>query len=578
MKHHAYLFQAKGIQRYILEGGKLKDMVGASELVASLCRSDEQDLLQKVLDATGFKPSGISRRAGGVFMLHYDGSQKEAFKRFRALWRLAVQLAVPGVEITESCGVGNTFQDARDNARENQSGLRENSPAHLLPMAGPLAQRAQRTGGAAVPAEREEKGADQDEELDTITKAKRQMELRLRKGEIPGNGVAGRFEPNPNDFPKPENGWQWPVELEEEKPGEDEASGKDPSDKRYKFPFKGGKRWVGVVHADISGLGQLFRKVDERLKGSGDDPNKLAAECSRRSKAVEKAVEDAARWATGQVLAGPAIEEGKGKGKVPGLMPARPIVLGGDDVTIIVRADLAIPFARAFLEKLEKAPPIEGHMLTACAGIAFLKANQPFYMAHRLAEDLCKYAKAKVKENLEPGADVPSAIAFHRITTSMIDEYDDIVKNGLTTPRGYVLTRQPYLVGDFPKPGLAKLADLEKLKKWISQGDVSIGPLRNLESLLSTDFDAAKKGYLRWRQSMRAKQAGTSGAVQPGTSKTLEDEFKVLMKPLVNGGLLEELPFGEDDRTSSLFDALDWREVEPGAERDAGEDEKRDAA
>ena len=39
MSQFAYLFQAKGIQRYILEGGKLKDMVGASELVDRLCRS-----------------------------------------------------------------------------------------------------------------------------------------------------------------------------------------------------------------------------------------------------------------------------------------------------------------------------------------------------------------------------------------------------------------------------------------------------------------------------------------------------------------------------------------------------------
>jgi hypothetical protein len=48
MIQRAYLFQVKGIQRYILEGGKLRDMAGASELVASLCRSGGDDLLEKV--------------------------------------------------------------------------------------------------------------------------------------------------------------------------------------------------------------------------------------------------------------------------------------------------------------------------------------------------------------------------------------------------------------------------------------------------------------------------------------------------------------------------------------------------
>lgn len=46
MVSYAYLFEAKGIQRYIFEGGKLKDMAGASELVAALCRSARHEMLE----------------------------------------------------------------------------------------------------------------------------------------------------------------------------------------------------------------------------------------------------------------------------------------------------------------------------------------------------------------------------------------------------------------------------------------------------------------------------------------------------------------------------------------------------
>jgi hypothetical protein len=56
MPSHAYLFQAKGIQPYILDNGKLKEMAGASELVARLCRSHRADLLQL--------PSKIARNKG----------------------------------------------------------------------------------------------------------------------------------------------------------------------------------------------------------------------------------------------------------------------------------------------------------------------------------------------------------------------------------------------------------------------------------------------------------------------------------------------------------------------------------
>src|SRR6266446_2330870 len=71
-KHFAYLFEAKGIQRYILDSGPLRDLVGASDLVAGLASSDENDLIAEVLRALGVHAEGVnfSRRAGGAFCIH----------------------------------------------------------------------------------------------------------------------------------------------------------------------------------------------------------------------------------------------------------------------------------------------------------------------------------------------------------------------------------------------------------------------------------------------------------------------------------------------------------------------------
>jgi len=520
MTRHAYLFQAKGIQRYILEGGKLKDMVGASELVDRLCRSDENDLLENVLNAADFpKPRSFSRRAGGVFMLHYTAAEAGAFKRFHALWRLAVAMTVPGLEFVESNGdsESDNFFGARD-AAYGKAGTRENSLASLPPMAGPLAKRAQRTGLAAVPALAKYK--EPEEELDAVTLCKRRMEFRLKDGKLSG-GVAARMTPVGIEA------LNWPRDMEED------------------FPFIGRKHWIGVIHADISGLGELWQRLKEQLKDSGNP----AEESREKSFEVEAAMIAAARCATETVLLPEVRERDR-------MLPARPIVLGGDDLTIIVRADLAISFAETFLQELEEHRIAE-HQLSACAGIAFLKANQPFSMASRLAEDLCKYAKSKVKkpENGSVLKPVPSAIAFHRITSSLIDDYDDVIKDARTVRVNgakYVLTRQPYLVGKDRKSSLARLDDLKGLRDWISCGDVSIGPLRNLESLLFVDQPAAQKGYARWLNGMSQKQG------------VKQAEFTKFFAELSHSDPSADLPFSETQDSAHatlLFDALDWREL-----------------
>src|SRR5260370_20000319 len=71
-RHVAYLFEAKGIQRWILQGGRLRDITAASNLLARAASSDTNDLLESILGQAQFAPQ-FSRRAGGAFMLHYDG-------------------------------------------------------------------------------------------------------------------------------------------------------------------------------------------------------------------------------------------------------------------------------------------------------------------------------------------------------------------------------------------------------------------------------------------------------------------------------------------------------------------------
>ena len=68
-------------------------------------------------------------------------------------------------------------------------------------------------------------------------------------------------------------------------------------------------------------------------------------------------------------------------------LPLRPLILGGDDVTFVCAAKVAVDFTRTFMQAF-KAEGIE-----SCAGIVFLPTSYPFFRGYELAEELCGAAK-----------------------------------------------------------------------------------------------------------------------------------------------------------------------------------------
>ena len=115
-------------------------------------------------------------------------------------------------------------------------------------------------------------------------------------------------------------------------------------------------------------------------------------------------------------------------------LPICPVVLGGDDLTAIIRGDLALPYAKKFINEFERETS-QGEMknllskanmdkLTACGGIAYIKASFPFYYGYKLAEELCHAAKTDAKAiNKE---NVPSCLMFHKVQDSFVQSYKDI--------------------------------------------------------------------------------------------------------------------------------------------------------
>jgi len=236
------------------------------------------------------------------------------------------------------------------------------------------------------------------------------------------------------------------------------------------FPFRGKDRRVGVVHADISGLGQLFREISDQATRP-ETVLKIATQ-------IERAIVESARAASEAIILPAALssedktyglhigEPDREFGASPSIVPARPILLGGDDITVIVRADLAISFAECLLQQIETrtrsmfeqmamSPYLEDistvdlpEALSACAGIAVVGSGDPFLVAERFAEGLCTSAKlvAKSTERSESQNVYPSALSFSVITSSRGIDYEEYQATEERVPGG------PCLLYTSPSP------------------------------------------------------------------------------------------------------------------------------
>ena len=234
--------------------------------------------------------------------------------------------------------------------------------------------------------------------------------------------------------------------------------------------------WIAVIHADGNGLGQIVKAISEN-DSSGRDFHTF-------SSLLNQSTIDAAKSAAGIVFEN-AIKNGTD-------LPFRPVVLGGDDLTVIIRGSLAMSFIQNYLEAFEKFTKenfevlaekyaVLENGLTACAGIAYVKSSFPYYYAYNLAEELC--AAAKKDSNREK-----SCIMFHKVQDSFVESYEDITKRELTTPEGHSFRYGAYYLNDTPD---------DTPDRWTI--DNLIKRIKNLDS---KDGNALKSDIRQWLSAM----------------------------------------------------------------------------
>lgn len=410
-----YVLASKGIQEYIFKGNRLKSAVGGSELIERV----PEELVGKILEKSGCKEGTdfiwLSKTAGGARLLLRDES---IAGKLTKIIPLAGSLYAPGLSLVQAVvKIKNRdaagLVDAMNEANRNVLPEMRKILFPSFPNAGPLCLRSPRTGLTAVATG---KDGPSDESMCAKLKMLKEGTSRLAKRILPENGQISL-----------------PVDISEIVGGESPAR-------------------VAVVHIDGNGLGRIvvgfLNKLKEKTKDMDQAIRKYSAFCS----AIQKATENSLRAALSDL-----IEEAASSGRR--YYPFRPLICAGDDVTIILRSRDALAFAEKFLNNFEENTKKEfsdeksglnelfeesDAMLTACAGIAYVSRNYPFYQAYELCESLCSYAKNMTERNC-------SAIAFWRMTTSKADDFkDDILKRELTVEHKetlVTLSMMPYTTG-----------------------------------------------------------------------------------------------------------------------------------
>ncbi len=391
MNNLKFLYGAavQGIQSFIFQTNELKDIAGASELVEKICTDY----------FTEFVGRGqlLVNAAGNIKCIFND---EETCRRAVREFPKKVMTSAPGITISEAVVKMDSTMDFEEAVELLEQRLRSqrNKPFASITTGFMGIERSRKTGLPAV-------RVDGDEYVDMATEKKRKNSQLKNSESTVQSLIKKAFDIS---------------EVEE---------------KCIAFQLEKMvdiNNWLAVIHADGNGLGHVVSKIGRN--------GKLLKSFSE---GLDEATTIASRKAYSDVLKSEKYRP------VDNVIPFRPVVLGGDDMTMICRADLAVDYTRFFLSHFEKEtetlmsnlhkvdPTMDVSYLTACAGIAFVKASYPFYYGYQLAETLCERAKKDADRKA-------SCLMYHKVQSSFVENYDEIVRKELVPCEGCSFEFGPY--------------------------------------------------------------------------------------------------------------------------------------
>jgi len=391
-----YLYGAsvQGIQGFIFATNRLKEIVGASEIVEEISTEFYDKLLKSVNIEKG-DYSTIIMAAGNVRLL-FD--RKEDLQKLFEIAPKRVMQKAYGITLSQAVVEVDGALDRkaldRLEARLKAARNRVQIPLDASLNATYIAPRPARAAAGKITVQQKQEIVDRA----TLQKDRAAKEGKNRLLEAVG------IDKNNTELLK-----KFPNEMDK---------------------MSNDKNKIAVIHADGNGLGMILQKIGAALEKK---PELIEGVYTDFSKALDEATKAAVQQ---------AYEENFGQVKDRWIR-FRPVVLGGDDLTVICDADHALKFTEDFMRHFEeetnkrigkigedhKIDEIR-HGLTVCAGIAYCNEKFPFHYAVDLAEALCAQSK-KASKRIDPKLP-PSSLMFHNIQSTHYDSFSDYRERELT--------------------------------------------------------------------------------------------------------------------------------------------------
>ena len=198
------------------------------------------------------------------------------------------------------------------------------------------------------------------------------------------------------------------------------------------------ERLIAVIHADGTGIGKLLQEL---APGYREDPRSYLQKLRLFSMSLDNVARKACTRALEELAKldpRAALQSGTSSSLE---ISALPLIVGGDDITIVIKGELALSFVKLFLEAWERlvqdcadiadiAKKVYGvSRIGMAVGIAVVKPHFPFSMAYELAEQLASSAKQRVRTQakMSDGHTYPlSVFDFHIHRASSLDDLSEM--------------------------------------------------------------------------------------------------------------------------------------------------------
>jgi len=214
---------------------------------------------------------------------------------------------------------------------------------------------------------------------------------------------------------------------------------------------------IGVVHVDGNSVGRRIKQWLVEKSESGTDDTTVRREYREWSKAIDQLAKEAFQAVVNHICQRleKSVEDGREKMKVTGkpsklafelreldgrwMLPLRPILLAGDDLTFVCDGRIALDLAEKALTVFDTSDIPHIGQIHACAGVAVVRVHAPFSRAYEMAEKLCSSAKHMLNKRNEQGC----AMDWH-IGVSRPEETVEGIRERQYRTNGCLLTCRPY--------------------------------------------------------------------------------------------------------------------------------------